>query len=175
MHPAAYQFVQDRAKSVSESSIKVLEFGSYNVNGSVRELFPNATWLGVDSRRGPCVDVVADAATYEGELKSFDLVICCEVFEHTFVWPDIVKNAARHLKPGGLFIGTAAGPGRAPHGCNGGPFVEGVGEVYANVDPQALWQTLALYFVRHEVDVLRDDVRWIASHPKPYLSGVPTE
>lgn len=162
MHPAAYKFVQDRTKSVSEDSIKVLEFGSYNVNGSVRGLFPNATWLGVDVRPGPCVDVVADAATYEGELGSFDLVICCEVFEHTEAWLGIVANAARHLKPGGKFVGTAAGPLRAPHGCNGGPFDPSSGETYANISASELGRALSAYFDAVEVDVKADDVRWVA-------------
>ena len=162
MHPAAYQFVQDASRGFANDSLHVLEFGSYNVNGSVRPLFPNAQWVGVDLRPGPCVDIVADAATFSFPGR-FDLVICCEAFEHTENWREIVANAARLLKPGGRFIGTAAGPLRAPHGCNGGPFDPASGETYGNIEPGALRSTLKDYFPVVDVDVLADDVRWLAT------------
>ena len=159
MHSAAYEYVRQESKCFANEPIHVLEFGSYNVNGSVRPIFPAARWVGVDIRPGPCVDVVADAATFV-DTKIYDLVISCEAFEHTIRWPEIVANAARLLKPGGRFIGTAAGPLRSPHGCNGGPFDPESGETYANIEPEMLRAELSKYFGTVKVDVLADDVRW---------------
>lgn len=135
MHPQAYGFVRRIARGLDLSQSRVLEFGSYNVNGSIRALFQDAAeYIGIDIRHGPDVDVVADAATICG-LGEFDVVVSCEVLEHTEDPEGIIAAAYRSLKPGGIFIVTAAGPDRAPHGVMGG----GVGgEHYENIEPGQL-------------------------------------
>ena len=47
-------------RSTSEAFVcdSVLECGSYNVNGSVRDLFAVREYIGLDWRPGPGVDVV---------------------------------------------------------------------------------------------------------------------
>lgn len=94
----------------------VLEFGSLDINGSVRSVCQDKTdyYLGVDIVHGPGVDVVGDASIF-GDVRQYDVVICCEVFEHTPKWPIIVNNAYDNLVQGGLFVTTMAGIGRAPH------------------------------------------------------------
>lgn len=115
-----------------------LEIGSRNINGGVRDLFPDCT--GIDIAAGPGVDIVADAATWKPD-KSYGAVVSCEVFEHVENWPDLVATAVRALKRGGLVILTMAGPGREPHsGIDGGPVHDG--EFYANVEPHDLELTL---------------------------------
>lgn len=163
MHPSAFTYVKHAGRKLAEDSLLVLEFGSYNVNGTVRGIFPNATWHGVDRRPGPCVDEVADAATYDTD-KRFDLVVCCEVFEHAAAWEIICVNAARLLKPGGTFIGTAAAPGRAAHSCNGAPMAKPYPEYYENICPDGLKKALDPYFESFEVelDATGEDVRWTA-------------
>lgn len=154
MHAEAREFV---ARCREELSI--LEIGSRDVNGGIRDLFAGWNYLGIDSTDGPGVNVVADGATFETP-KRFDVIACCEVFEHAANWSDIVRNAAELLKPGGVFIGTAAGPARVPHNCDGTPH-DGR-EFYANIDPGALEFRLRCHFQFVRVDHRGADVRWTA-------------
>lgn len=135
MHPAAYAFVERTVTQFGPGEF-VVEFGARDINGSVRGLFGNARYLTTDIAAGPGVDLVADGATYEPGVAP-DRVVCCEVLEHTPAAEAIVTNALRIVRPGGLVILTAAGPGRAPHSAmDGGPV--GADEYYANVDPDVL-------------------------------------
>lgn len=154
MHAEARDFI---ARCREELSI--LEIGSRDVNGGIRDLFAGWDYLGIDATDGPGVNVVADGATFE-TTKRFDVIACCEVFEHAANWQNIVRNAAELLKPGGVFIGTAAGPGRVPHNCDGTPH-DGV-EYYANICPKALEFRLRNHFHFVRVDHRGADVRWTA-------------
>lgn len=116
-----------------------MEIGGRNVNGSVRPLFPDAPYVSVDVRPGPEVDVVADGATFVPEVPPA-CVVCCEVLEHTPAAEAICRHACAILAPGGHFIVTAAGEGRAPHSAiDGGPVRPD--EFYRNVwvDDLRLW------------------------------------
>lgn len=144
MHDAAYQFVTDAVAARPHTPAAVLEFGAYNVNGSVRPLFRGAArYHGIDIRPGPCVDEVADAATYDGGAQ-YDVVVTTEMLEHAPDPAACLRAAWRSLRPGGVLILTAAGPGRAPHGCDGGPGVP-PGEHYGNLDPDELAGWLAAW------------------------------
>lgn len=142
MHDAAYQFVTQAAAALGTAPGAVLELGSYNVNGSVRPLFRGAArYHGVDVRPGPCVDEVADAATYDGA-GAYDVVVTTEMLEHAPDPAACIRAAWRSLRPGGVLILTAAGPGRAPHSCDGWP-APPPGEHYANITRAALADWLA--------------------------------
>jgi len=159
MHRQAYEFVQRVMRDVDPAGLRVLEFGSYNVNGTVRPLFPGAAeYVGVDLRAGPGVDVVADAATVDG-LEDFDVLVCCEVLEHTPDPAALITAAWRSLKPGGALILTAAGPGRAPHGVNGGPVGR---EHYANISPDQLGAWLSDWDALIKQDERAGDVYAVA-------------
>lgn len=142
----------------------ILEFGSRNINGSVRDLVPTIDrYVGVDVVDGPGVDVVADAAEVEVP-GLFGVVVCAEVFEHAddLECRAIAVNARRHLVDGGLFIATMAGPGREPHSAvDGGPLRDG--EFYRNVSKPQLsaWLHRAGFRNVH-VDVYGPDVRCTA-------------
>jgi predicted methyltransferase len=160
MHQAVYDYV--RARTVGEYT-NVLEFGSRNVNGSLRDIVRAWRYVGVDIADGPGVDIVADAATVvvPGE---FELVLCAEVFEHA---PDeqcagMCANAFRHLAPGGMFIATMAGPRRAEHSAVDGGALR-PGEFYRNVDADLLRSWLiAAGFADPSINEYRDDIRCVA-------------
>lgn len=148
MHEGAHRFVS-RLVMQLEPRRQVLELGSRTVSGPwpfsgpVRPLFPGAEYLGVDVVAGENVDVVGDAATWRPEpFRRFDTVVCTETLEHAPNAEDICRNAWELLEPGGVFILTAAGVGRAPHSAvDGGPLQEG--EFYRNVSRPQLQGWLA--------------------------------
>jgi SAM-dependent methyltransferase len=159
MHAQALDWV---ARYATNESVTVLDLGGRDINGSPRSLFPGATYVALDIVDGPGVDVVADAATWQPD-RTYDAVLCCEVFEHTDAWPLICATAHRACRSDGLFVVTTAGPGRAPHSAvDGGAIREG--EHYANIRPAELRRTLVEGGWRDiEVDQLGADVRAVAS------------
>lgn len=144
MHAEARAYVA-RALASLPPPRRVVELGSRDVNGGIRDLLPaDCAYVGVDIAEGESVDVVADAAAYRPPWRP-DLVLCCEVLEHAPDPQAIVANAARMLAPGGALVLTAACSPREPHsGQDGGPPSEG--EHYRNVDPAALAGWLAAGF-----------------------------
>lgn len=93
------------------------------------------------------------------------MVISTELLEHTPKGAEIVASAARHLTPGGTFLATMAGPGRAPHGASG-ESKPPQGEYYRNVDPEALQGWIrAAGFESWDVNVLGTDLRCRAVAP----------
>lgn len=114
------------------SPARVLELGSRDWNGTVRDLFADSEYIGVDALDGPGVDIVADCSNLRGVIppRSFDGVLCLEVLEHVTCKDDILDQMMSSLAPGGIAILTAGGPGRHEH--------DGGTDVYQNVDPEWL-------------------------------------
>jgi len=163
MHAGAYNFIEWAVNRLPTRK-RVCELGSRTViwdnnayahNGLVRPLFRDAeTYIGVDIREGLNVDVIGNAADWRPEPEElFDTVVCCETLEHTNEGEGICRTAYELLEPGGIFLVTAAGAGRAIHSCvDGGPVLY-PGEYYNNVYPDALsrWLQPFEFFM---VDVL---------------------
>jgi SAM-dependent methyltransferase len=140
VHLEAYAFIAAHLWHEPASGLDVVEIGSYNVNGSIRSLCLGArSYLGVDTRAGPDVDLVCNGEALPETLRA-DLVICCEVLEHTPAAPAICAEAYRVLRPGGRFLVTCATDPRAPHGVMGGAVGR---EFYRNVPPAMLREWLA--------------------------------
>lgn len=136
MHDSARDYITRQVSRLGPFQ-SVLEVGSRNVNGGIRDLFPGSDYLGIDIADGPGVDIVVDASNGWTPPQRYALVVCCETFEHTARWPAIVANIAAWLAPSGICLLTMAGPRRAAHsGIDGGPVR--AGEFYRNVRPEAL-------------------------------------
>ncbi len=162
MHQQAREFVARTCKPRD-----VCEFGSYNVNGGIRDLFPDCNYVGVDVRPGPGVDVAADCSKWDGDGRRFDLVVCCEVLEHAALWQEIISTAYRLLRPCGRFICTAAGPNRPKHTCDGKAWSPECGEYYGNIDPNRLRTALEVVgFAEIHVECTGQDVRCLAVKSK---------
>lgn len=130
MHTEAYEWVAAWVRGRMFRS--VLEFGSLDINGSVRGAFNTARYHGIDIQEGPGVDELADARFYRLADRSADVVVCCEVLEHAPDVQAIVNSAFANLRPGGLFLVTCATDPRQPHSAvDGGPVR--VDEHYENV------------------------------------------
>lgn len=84
--------------------LKIVEIGSKNVNGSLREAAPiGAEYIGLDFDKGEGVDIVIDNP-YKIPLadEMADVVLSSSCFEHSeFFWV-VYLEAIRILKPGGL-------------------------------------------------------------------------
>ena len=72
---------------------KVLEVGSLDINGSVRNMF-KSSYTGIDLQEGKGVDIVMDAVDIKNkfEPESFDCVLCLETLEHAKDPLSVVKN-----------------------------------------------------------------------------------
>jgi SAM-dependent methyltransferase len=95
---------------------RVLEVGSYDVNGAARSMFEDCSYTGLDVGEGPGVDVAVPGELYDAPDDSFDVTISCECMEHNPQWAPTSANMLRMLRPGGLFVLTCAAPGRKEHG-----------------------------------------------------------
>ena len=79
-------FVDHYTSKISKSQVKVLDVGSYDVNGSYKPLFAEKKYLytGLDMEDGSNVDLVLENA-YDWDAiatDSFDVVISGQAIEH---------------------------------------------------------------------------------------------
>jgi SAM-dependent methyltransferase len=90
----------------------VLEVGSYDVNGTCRGFIQSKglDYLGVDLQAGPGVDLVCDmgaepaAVTSVLGARTFDLVVCMNVLEHTYEPIRVLDNIRRLMSPKGHLV-----------------------------------------------------------------------
>lgn len=82
---------------------RILEVGSKNYGNTVqfRGIFPCEEYVGADLEDGEGVDVVLDLTASTGDLKPFDLILCCSVLEHVRKPWKMAENLAALLNPGG--------------------------------------------------------------------------
>ena len=121
--------VNEIVKIVAESlpkKIKVLEIGSLIVDGqehlSVRKLFPEAEYIGVDMQKGNGVDVVEDFIDFANKCdnekhdglnyrydneQEFDLILCLDMLEHAKEPFEVIESAKQCLKGNGVLLVTS--------------------------------------------------------------------
>ena len=90
---------------VGDYNPKILDVGSYNVNGCLRPLVEMRGWsyIGLDMVAGPNVDIISPLP-YKFPFQDglFDIVISSSTLEHVekpWLW---MPELARVLKPGGM-------------------------------------------------------------------------
>lgn len=118
------EFVEFLAKQDLPRPARVLDVGSFNVNGSYRDMFAGDEWSyeGLDIERGPGVDIVVDQPYRWRNVKSnsFDVVVSGQAFEHIeFPWVTI-HEIRRVLRAGGwgcLVVPSAGPEHRYPIDC----------------------------------------------------------
>ena len=94
----------------------ILEIGSQNINGTVRDFFNPRKYIGIDINAAKDVDFVCPGELLELPDGWCDLAMSTECLEHAIEWDNIAKNAIRACKPKGLVIFTFAGLYRPCHG-----------------------------------------------------------
>lgn len=117
-HPAQNEFIGNIREIFPGHfrGTRVLEVGSLDINGTIRGLFADCDYTGIDVGPGPGVDLVCAGQDYRGPDASFDVVISCETMEHNPYWAETFANMVRLVKPEGLVLMTCATVGRKEHG-----------------------------------------------------------
>jgi len=100
---------------------RVIEIGSYDVNGSLRsyvESLHPAEYIGVDIEKGYGVDVVCTGEEVRERFKdeSFDVVVSTELMEHVRDWRKVISNMKHVCKPNGVILITTRSYGYPYHG-----------------------------------------------------------
>ncbi len=81
------EFKEFYIKNSFNKDIDVLEIGSLDVNGNIRNLFNfSKEYVGIDLEKGPNVDLVLNGIDIYKLNKIFDIIISCECFEHSKYW-----------------------------------------------------------------------------------------
>ena len=165
MHQQAYEFVKESVAGLARNGY-VLEIGSWNVNGTVKDLFEGSVYLGIDLVRGNGVDLVIDAKDFDGK-GIYDICVTTEAMEHYPHPREIVDCAYRSLKSGGVFIATAASTGRNPHGIDGTQGQQ-EGEWYGNIatyEMEEMLESVGFTNIRVRYDGGYHDVQATAVKP----------
>jgi len=97
---------QNYISKINKDVIKILDIGSYDINGCYKPIFSNSKYeyIGLDISAGDNVDIVVDNPYFWSKIdtESFDVVISGQAFEHIeFIWATMAE-IARVLKKDGL-------------------------------------------------------------------------
>lgn len=135
------KYVKNKFPNYFQNS-KVLEVGSLDINGSMREFFSNCDYTGIDVGEGKGVDLIVQGQEYDAPDETFDVCASGECFEHNPYWAETFANMVRMCKPNGLVFFTCATDGRPEHGTSrtdfgSSPLTVNIGwEYYRNLDEQ---------------------------------------
>jgi ubiquinone/menaquinone biosynthesis C-methylase UbiE len=108
-----FQGVKNK-KPEAFTGVEVLEVGSLNINGTVRDFFNSTRYIGADVAEGRDVDVVCNGENLDYPDNSFDVAVSAECFEHNPEWVATFRNMWRMSKK--YVMMTCASEGRAEHG-----------------------------------------------------------
>ena len=160
-HQEQHEFFIDiiaKLNDVLVGKLKILEIGSQDINGSVRQYFPNAAeYLGIDVGDGRCVDWTIPGELIELPDGWADVSVSTECFEHCEQWKEVFINMLRITRPDGVLIITCASIGRPAHGtvdsdASMSPYTN---NYYKNLGIQDIAEevSLGLYFKRHGFEI----------------------
>ena len=157
----------DRIKNTFPEAFKnqkVLDIGSFDVNGNEKPWFDNCDFIGLDVGPGKGVDVVCPANEYDAPDNYFDTIISCECWEHNPFYKESIQNAVRMLKSGGFFIFTCATTGRPIHGTKTQDKIDKEKQTTAQGNSTTNWVTMPNVFrenwdSEYYKNVTEEDVR----------------
>lgn len=117
-HPEQRVFFEQTKERFPQyfKDVYVLEVGSLNINGTVRDFFDAAHYLGVDVAEGQGVDLVSAGQDLKFPDNWFDVAVSAECFEHNPQWLETFINM--HRMASKFVIFTCASEGRPEHGTS---------------------------------------------------------
>ena len=112
MTPSVYDYI---AKNKGKLTGKVLEVGSFDANGGVRDIITIHT--GIDMRKGKGVDLVCKAEDLLDHFEEgfFDSVVTTETLEHVEHWKECLSTINKVVKPDGWWLFTMASKKKGRH------------------------------------------------------------
>lgn len=114
MHSIAYefatQFYNTFCRALTSSSV-VVDFGSYDVNGTVKAIFAAHQYIGIDMAAGPNVDIVCENSKTPFEDTSVDVIVSTSCFEHDECFWMTFLEMCRIVKEGGYIYINAPSAG----------------------------------------------------------------
>jgi SAM-dependent methyltransferase len=121
MHDTAYKngekFFDKYCKDGIENKT-ILDVGSYDVCGTLKPIFKEGKYTGLDIEAGPNVDVVITPHEFPFERDSFDIIVSSSCFEHNPMFWLTFSEMCRVAKSGGYIYICAPSAG-AYHGHPG--------------------------------------------------------
>jgi predicted SAM-dependent methyltransferase len=107
MHDTAFRYGQIfyNAYISKTQNVQIIEIGSQNVNGGLRDIFqtPYTHFVGLDFIEGPGVDrVLDDPYRLPYDINTVDVLLCSSVLEHCEMFWVMFLEMVRVVKPGGL-------------------------------------------------------------------------
>jgi len=120
-HLTCLKFGETNLKENQIKNKKVLEIGSLNINGSLKEhiiKFKPFKYTGVDIQKGKNVDIVCNAENLLNYFtkESIDLLVATELLEHVTNWKKVITNFKQVLKKDGIILITTRSKGCKYHG-----------------------------------------------------------
>jgi hypothetical protein len=173
MHLEAMRFVM-RMKAIfpdyfKTKTRKVVEIGSYNVNGGVKWLFDSPGYFGVDIYKGKGVDIVCDGHNVRIKAETY---ISVECFEHDVNWKKTLQRMIDNTTE--CLIISCAYTGREEHGTRSRNPEESPATTsyYRNLSWGDLFDVIRPQFpyVRFWVDEKHCDIYCIAFKQKPKIN-----
>lgn len=156
MHGSVMDFCRgmvQRARAAKIPMGRVLDVGSFDMNGSTRDLFPGSDYFGLDIHDGPGVDWVGAAHEFPGkgwDGRLFDVLVSTEALEHDPHWEKTLRACCALVKPGGMVMFTCATDKREPHALHLWP-----NGYYGNLSADQLRPVLAKVAVEGSFAVVR--------------------
>jgi len=113
MHQTAFRNAKTFVKKYipSTKGLDVLDVGSYDINGTLKPLFPDSNYIGMDMEDGPNVDLVSTAHSIPLDSNSQDVIVSSSCFEHDPMFWVSFLEMSRVLKPQGLMYINAPSAG----------------------------------------------------------------
>jgi hypothetical protein len=115
-HPEQRVFFENICQRFPQyfNQVSVIEIGSLNINGTVRDFYNATQYIGVDVSSGPGVDLICNGEDVDFPDNSFDIAVSAECFEHNPMWLETFMNMYRMASQFVIF--TCASDGRPEHG-----------------------------------------------------------
>lgn len=115
MHKSAYknadQFYNKYCKIDIENK-KILDIGSYDVNGTLKPIFKYGQYVGLDQSHGPNVDIVSSSHNIALPKETFDIIVSSSCFEHDdMFWLTFLEMSRLVKEDGYIYINApSSGP-----------------------------------------------------------------
>ena len=120
MHRSAFAYCRDFVEKYGDQFVgePVLDVGSLDINGTVRRLFDEFTYVGLDQIPGKNVDVVCADRNYPFNSGGFGAAVSTSCFEHDTAFWKTFAEMVRVVRSGGFIYLNA--PSNGPyHGYPG--------------------------------------------------------